>query len=157
MLPDQNDQKILLDYLAHNIKYPGYKIPWAPVIQSVEGVGKGIVKAMIKRCVGKSISMRQTRKTWRKADRSSMRGCAPNFFILADEIKVDEARDMIEVLKPMISEEEIEVQGKGVDQKIEDNYANWMFFTNYKNANSDQQKFSTLLHILQRVPNKGTA
>src|SRR5690606_4543371 len=36
LLPVESDRKILLDFLAHNIRFPGYKIPWAPVIQSVE-------------------------------------------------------------------------------------------------------------------------
>jgi hypothetical protein len=55
-------------------------------------------------------------------------------FILVDEVKVDDRQDLIEVLKPMISEETIEVQSKGVDQQLEDNFSNWLFFTNHKNA-----------------------
>lgn len=152
MLPDQNDQKILLDYLAHNIKYPGYKIPWAPVIQSVEGVGKGIIKAMIKRCVGNVYFHAPNAKDLAEGGQKFNAWMRAKLFILADEIKVDEARDMIEVLKPMISEEEIEVQGKGVDQKIEDNYANWMFFTNYKNAvpiNKNSRRFCIFYSAFQ--------
>ena len=55
-------------------------------------------------------------------------------FILADEIKVNEKRHLVEVLKPLISEELIEVQSKGVDQEMEDNPACWAFFSNFKDA-----------------------
>jgi len=73
-------------------------------------------------------------------------------FILVDEIKVDERRDMIEVLKPMISEEEIEIQGKGVDQDKEDNYSNWAFFSNFKDAipvNKNGRRFATFYSAIQ--------
>jgi hypothetical protein len=54
--------------------------------------------------------------------------------IIVNEIKVDERRELIEILKPMISDKRVEIQSKGVDQEMEDNPANWLFFSNYKNA-----------------------
>jgi hypothetical protein len=73
-------------------------------------------------------------------------------FILVDEIKVDERRDMIEVLKPMISESEIEIQGKGHDQDKEENYSNWCFFSNYKDAipvNKNARRFAIFYSAIQ--------
>lgn len=134
MLPDAGDQAILLGYLAHNIRYPGFKIPWAPVIQSTEGVGKGIVKELMLHALGKIYTHYPNAQELTNSG-SQFNGWMRNkLFILADEIKVDDRRDLIEVLKPMISEKLIEVQSKGVDQELEDNYANWLFFTNYKDA-----------------------
>lgn len=152
MLPDTNDQKILLDYLAHNIKFPGHKIPWAPVIQSVEGVGKGIVKRLMRHCVGNIYMHAPNAKDLADSGSKFNAWMKNKLFILADEIKVDDRRDMIEVLKPMISEEEIEVQAKGVDQKIEDNYSNWAFFTNYKDAvpiNKNSRRFAIFYSAFQ--------
>lgn len=134
ILPDPNDQKIILDYLAHNIKYPGHKIPWAFVIQSVEGAGKGVFKAILEHCIGRSYVYFPNAKELTNSGSQFNAWMRNKLFILADEIKVDDRRDLIEVLKPMISEKRIEVQGKGVDQGLEDNYANWGFFTNYKDA-----------------------
>lgn len=152
MLPDTNDQRILLDFLAHNIKYPGEKIPWAPVIQSVEGVGKGIVKRLMRHCVGNIYMHAPNAKDLADSGAKFNAWMKNKLFILADEIKVDDRRDMIEVLKPMISEEEIEVQAKGVDQKIEDNYSNWTFFTNYKDAvpiNKNSRRFAIFYSAFQ--------
>ena len=43
-------------------------------------------------------------------------------------------REMLDDLKPLITNLEIEVEGKGVDQRMADNRANWAFCTNYKDA-----------------------
>lgn len=134
IIPDGGDRKIMLDWMAHVVKFPGFKIPWAPVIQSAEGIGKGVIKYAMTHAVGQPYvhfpNAQQLGDSGGKFN-GWMRG---KVFILADEIKVDEKRHMVEVLKPLISEELIEVQSKGADQEMEDNPACWGFFTNYKDA-----------------------
>lgn len=134
LLPEPGDQRILLDYLAHNVKFPGYKIPWAPVIQSTEGAGKGVLKKLMTHAMGRPYVYFPNAKELTNSGSQFNAWMRNKLFILADEIKVDDKRDLIEVLKPMISEEMIEMQGKGVDQDLEDNFSNWCFFTNYKDA-----------------------
>jgi hypothetical protein len=75
-------------------------------------------------------------------------------FILVDEVKVDERRELIEVLKPLISEEETEVQPKGIDQELYDNFSNWLFFTNWKDAipvSKNGRRFAIMYSPLQTV------
>lgn len=154
MLPDPNDQRILLEYLAHNVKYPGYKIPWAPVIQSVEGAGKGVLKLIMGHCIGRTYTYFPDAHNLKESGAKFNAWMRNKLFILADEIKVDDRRDMIEVLKPMISEETIEIQGKGQNQDIEDNYSNWLFFTNWKDAipvNRNGRRFAIFYSALQSV------
>lgn len=154
LLPDAADQRVLLDYLAHNFKFPGYKIPWAPVIQSAEGAGKGVLKKVISHCLGASYVYFPNAKELTNSG-SQFNGWMRNkLFILADEIKVDDRRDLIEVLKPMISEDRIEIQSKGVDQVLEDNFSNWCFFTNYKDAvpiSKNGRRFAIFFSPLQRA------
>lgn len=134
LIPDEGDRRILVEWMAHVVKYPGHKIPWAPVIQSTEGAGKGLFKRIMTHAMGKPYVHFPNAKEL-TASGSQFNGWMRNkLFILADEIKVDDKRDLIEVLKPLISEVWIEVQSKGVDQELEDCYAVWMFFTNYKDA-----------------------
>jgi len=134
VIPDDGDRKILLDWMAHVVKFPGFKIPWAPVIQSVEGVGKNVIKRVMTHAIG-SIYVHEPNSKELTSSGSQFNGWLRNkLFILADEIKVDDKRDLIEVLKPLISETSIEIQSKGIDQEREDCYAVWMFFTNYKDA-----------------------
>lgn len=134
LFPDGNDQRIFIEYLAHNVKFPGHKIPWAPVVQSVEGAGKGVFKRLVTHALGKPYVHFPNAAELTEGGSKFNAWLRNKLFILADEIKVDDKRDLIEKLKPMISETYIEIQGKGVDQEIEDCYANWLFFTNYKNA-----------------------
>lgn len=152
MLPDAGDQKILMDYLAHNIKYPGHKIPWAPVIQSAEGAGKGIIKHLMDYCMGDMYTYPPNAMELAESGSKFNAWMRAKLFILCDEIKVDDKRDMIEHLKPLISEKKNEIQGKGVDQDKEDNYANWLFFTNYKDAvpiNKNSRRFCIFYSAFQ--------
>lgn len=152
LLPDPNDQRILIEWMAHNVKYPGYKIPWAPVIQSTEGAGKGVFKRIMTHALGKIYVHFPNAKELTNSGSQFNGWLRGKLFILADEIKVDDRRDLIEVLKPLISEEYIEIQSKGVDQELEDNFANWMFFTNYKDAipiNKNGRRYAIFYSALQ--------
>ena len=134
MIPNQDDQRILLDYMAHNAKYPGYKIPWAPVIQSTEGTGKNIFKYAMTYVMGNHYTYPPNAKELAAGGGKFNDWMYRKLFLIADEIKTDDKRDLVEVLKPMISETTLEMQGKGRDQRKADNPANWLFFTNYKDA-----------------------
>lgn len=152
LIPDDNDRKIIYDWMAHTIKYPGFKIPWAPVIQSAEGVGKGVIKKVMTHCVGLPYVHFPNAQELSDSGGKFNAWMRNKVFILADEIKVDEKRHMIEVLKPLISEELIEVQAKGYDQKMEDNFANWGFFTNYKDAvpfNRNGRRYAMFFSAIQ--------
>ena len=134
IIPDEGDRRILFDWMAHIIKYPGFKIPWAPVIQSAEGIGKGVIKDVMTYAVGLPYVHYPNAQELAESGGKFNGWMRNKVFILADEIKVDEKRHMVEVLKPLVSEKLIEVQSKGVDQKMEDNPACWAFFSNYKDA-----------------------
>lgn len=134
IIPDARDREIWFGYLAHCVKFPGYKIPWAPLLQSTEGTGKTMFTEIVKNALGEMyvyspkapelVSSGSKFNAW-------MRG---KLCIVVDEIKVDERRELIEILKPMITDKYVEVQAKGIDQDMEDNVANWIFFSNYKDA-----------------------
>lgn len=134
ILPNKDDQKLLFDYLAHCVKFPGYKIPWAALVQSTEGIGKTIFKEVMAHALGemyvyspKAPELVKSGSTFNAWQRNKL-------MILVDEIKIDERRELIEILKPMITDARVEIQSKGVDQDMEDNAANWLFFSNYKDA-----------------------
>lgn len=134
MIPDEGDRRILYEYLAHNVKFPGYKIPWAPMIQSTEGVGKGFIMEVMQKIIGEMYCYSPKAEELVKSGSTFNGWMRAKLLIIVNEIKVDEKRELIEILKPMISEIRVEVQSKGVDQEMEDNPANWIFFSNFKDA-----------------------
>ena len=152
LLPNPDDQRILIEYMAHNVKYPGFKIPWAPVIQSGQGAGKSILKEIMRWAVGGLYMHNPNAKELCESGSKFNAWMLHKLFICVDEIKVDERRELVEVLKPMISDKYIEMQQKGVDQRVEDNFANWMFFTNFKDAvpvDKDSRRFAIFYSAIQ--------
>lgn len=135
IIGDENDRRSLLEYLAHNVKYPGHKIPWAPLIQSdVQGVGKNVLKFAMQHCMGRNYVHPAKAKQLVDSGAKFNAWMTGKLFIIADEIKVDSKRDMMSSLTEMISEKVLEIEGKGVDQIVGDNIANWLFFTNHRDA-----------------------
>lgn len=152
VLPCETDVMIYLSYLAHCVQRPGVKAKWAPLIQSTEGAGKGLIAQVMTHAVGRaythSVNARELAEGGGKFN-GWMEG---KLLIIADEIRVDDRRDMIEVLKPMITDATIEIQRKGVDQVIGDNVSNWIMFSNYKDAipiTNNSRRFAIFYSPLQ--------
>ncbi len=134
MIPDENDRNIIYAYLAHNIKFPGAKIKWAPMIQSTEGVGKGFLMEAMETIIGEMYCYSPKAQELVKSGSTFNAWMRSKLLIIVNEIKVDERRELIEILKPMITDKRVEIQSKGIDQEMEDNPANWIFFSNFKDA-----------------------
>lgn len=152
ILPNQEDQHIFFSYLAHCVKFPGFKIPWAILLQSAEGVGKTVFKEVLQASLGSMYLYNP------KANELAQSGAKFNawmrnrLMIIVDEIKVDERRELVEILKPMITDARIEIQSKGVDQDMEDNLSNWLFFSNFKDAvpiTKNGRRIATFFSALQ--------
>ena len=129
-----DDVKIFQDYVAHCIKYPGYKIPWSVLLQSAKGVGKQMIGDVIKFCIGESYTYQPDAEEL-VSGVSQFNGWMRNkLMILVDEVRVGDRNDLMNGLKTIITDRRIAVESKGVDQEMEDNVANWIFFSNFKDA-----------------------
>ncbi|TDR30313.1 primase-helicase family protein [Aquamicrobium defluvii] len=134
LLPDPNDRRALVEYLAHCVKYPGYKIPWAPLIQSTEGVGKNVIKQVMRYAIGSHYFYEPKAKQLNDSGSKFNAWMEGRLFFLVDEIKTDEKRDMVETLKPFVTETQLEIEGKGSNQRMGDTPGNWLFLSNHKDA-----------------------
>ncbi|PZO66382.1 MAG: hypothetical protein DI498_06900, partial [Paracoccus denitrificans] len=134
LIPDETDRNHLFDYLAHNAKYPGHKIPWSPFVQSAEGAGKGVLKHILLYVAGPTQSHVPNAKELNGSGSKFNAWMRNKTMLVVDEVMTDDRRDLVETLKPFISEGSVEYQGKGADQTKGDNYANWAFFSNHKDA-----------------------
>ena len=52
LFPDENDRNHLIAFLAHNIKYPGHKVFWSPLVQGAEGMVKNLIKRLMEHAMG---------------------------------------------------------------------------------------------------------
>jgi|SRR5882757_7984995 len=152
MIPNENDRNIIYAYLAHNVKFPGRKIRWAPMIQSTEGVGKGFLMEAMEAIIGEMYCYSPKAQELVNSGSTFNAWMRSKLLIVVNEIKVDERRELIEILKPMITDKRVEIQSKGIDQEMEDNPANWIFFSNFKDAipvNQNGRRYAIFYSAIQ--------
>ncbi|MBB6012668.1 hypothetical protein HNR59_002013 [Aquamicrobium lusatiense] len=154
LLPDPNDRRALAEYLAHCVKYPGYKIPWAPLIQSTEGVGKNVIKQVMRYAIGSHYFYEPKAKQLNDSGSKFNAWMEGRLFFLVDEIMTGEKRDMVETLKPFVTETQLEIEGKGSNQRMGDTPGNWLFLSNHKDAipiHRNGRRFGIFYSAIQSV------
>jgi hypothetical protein len=149
LLPDVRDMQILLAYMAAVVQYPGRKFFWAPVIQGVQGNGKTLLITVLSQCVGKRYThLPNPEDIHNKFNAWILR----KLFIGIEEVYVADRQEMISVLKILIGNERVDIQGKGSNQETGDNRANFMAATNHKDAirlQDDDRRFSVFFTAQQ--------
>lgn len=132
LLPVESDRAILLAYMAACIQHKGVKFQWAPLIQGLQGNGK----SLFTRCVGFAIGERYTHKP--RAEQITEKYnefLYKTLFIGVEDIYVpDHKINMIEILKPMITDERQEIRGMGVAGTMRSVCCNFIFNSNHKDA-----------------------
>lgn len=131
LLPDARDRLILTSYLAAVVQYPGVKFQWAPVLQGCEGNGKTAVFSTVAYAVGREYTHSPKAEHLANQFNSYIEG---RVFILVEEVHMQGKREMLDVLKPLITNVEMEIEGKGENKRMIENRANWGFCTNHRNA-----------------------
>jgi hypothetical protein len=149
LLPDEHDRRILLAYMAAVIQNPGRKFQWCPVVQGAKGNGKSFLGYCVEYAVGDRYSHRPKSSDLGNKFTGWLRG---KVFICVEEISTHDKRDMLEELKPLITNKRIEIQGKGADQVTAENRANFMMFVNPKGAmpiDEDERRYA-VFHTAQQ-------
>lgn len=143
LLPDERDRTILLSYMAAVVQHRGYKFQWCPLIQGVEGNGK----TLLTRCVAFAIGERYS--YFPKASQIAKNFNAWQYgriFAGIEDIYVAEGNaHVMEELKPMVTGERNEIEGKGIDQVVRELVFNLMLNSNHKDAlrkNRNDRRFA---------------
>lgn len=131
IVPDPGDQRILLSYMAACVQHIGVKFQWSPLLQGAQGNGKSLFTS----CVAEAVGWVYTHKPNAKDLGNKFNGWIDRkVFIGVEEVYVQDRREAIDTLKPMITDGKLEIQGKGSDQVTGDNRANFFMCTNHKDA-----------------------
>lgn len=131
LLPSKRDRDILLGYMAACVQYPGVKFQWAPVLQGTEGNGKSLVAGCVAYALGPDMV---------HEPRASQLAEKYNGYLeakllqIVEEIHMGGRREMLDELKPYITNKRIELRGMAQEKRMIDNVANWFFCTNHKDA-----------------------
>lgn len=133
LLPDPVEQDLVINYLAHNIQHPGEKIPWSIVLQGVQGDGKSLLAELMQITLG----VRNVRIMNVQTLESPFTGWATGqCMTFIEELKLDNFRkyEVLNNLKPYISNPMVEEVKKGKDPRTVLNTTNYFALTNFKDA-----------------------
>jgi hypothetical protein len=126
-------RRILTDFMAFMVQFPGRKIRWAVLIQSVEGAGKTFLAEVMKAILGiehvKTISdgaIQSWYNDW---------GFGAQLVVL-EEIRVigTNRHQIMNALKPLITNDQITINEKFRSIRNTWNCANYMAYSNYADA-----------------------
>lgn len=131
LLPDDNDRAILLAYMAAVVQHPGVKFQWAPVLQGCEGNGKTLLFGTVAYAVGEQYATYPNARQIASQFNSWIEG---KVFSLIEEFHMEGRREILDALKPLITNVKIDVEGKGQDKRKGENRSNFAFCTNFQDA-----------------------
>jgi len=158
LLPNQRDRDILLAYAAACVQHKGCKFQWAPLLQGVQGNGK----TLLTRCVAKAIGDRHCH--FPRASELSNKfnsWIQEKIFIGVEDVYVSQSKqEVIEELKPMITNTEQPVEKKGVDQVNAHVVANFILNSNHKDAirkTREDRRFAPFFTAQQELEDLETA
>ncbi len=129
----KEDALILAQWLAHQVQYPGEKILWSPLIQSVEGVGKSFFSYLL-RC---GLGMRNVGVVNPSQLVSTFNDWATDVCVnVLEELKIagHNRYEALNAVKPLITDDFIQVNPKGFKTYNTPNFVNYIAFTNSKDA-----------------------
>ena len=132
ILPDRTDQAIMLSYMAAVVQHRGVKFQWCPLVQGTRGNGKTLLSRVVMEAIGRkhchspnSAEITDKFNDWQEG----------KIFIAVEDIYVPKERqEVLEALKPMITSDWQEIQGKGKDKVSRYICANYMLNSNHKDA-----------------------
>jgi hypothetical protein len=134
ILPVQRDQNILLAWMAACVQYPGVKFQWAPLLQGIEGNGKTLFINCLTAAIGHKYTHLPNASDLGQNGSKFNAWLQNKLFIGIEDVYIGDRREVLNALKPLITNSRIEIQGKGVDQITGDNRANFFLCANEKTA-----------------------
>jgi hypothetical protein len=129
---DERERALMLDWMAWVYNNPGSRVRWALLLWGIEGNGKSYFHRVLTRLMGKD-SRTVAASTIEERFTDWAEGCR---LIGIEEIRVSGTNKWrtLDKMKPFISNDEIQVEGKGKAAKVVPNFASYMLFTNHADA-----------------------
>jgi len=131
LIPDGG--QTIIQWMAHNVRHPGTKINWAPVIVGPQGAGKTVMGDILKAAMGRAhvgiASVEEIMSDYTDwGEGVSVR--------VLEEIRIpgEKRTTVMNRLKPFITNRQTRIYPKGLKGKEILNVTNYIAFTNYRDA-----------------------
>lgn len=130
MFPNERERELFLSWCAWQVQRPGVKVRWAPYLFGVEGDGKSFWASM----VGCAMGMVNVRAVTAKVLESPFTdwACGAAVIVLEEMKQHGHNRfDVMNALKPLITNDVAEIHPKGRAPYMAPNTANYLLLSNY--------------------------
>ena len=118
--------------MAAVVQYPGVKFKWAPLIQGAPGNGKTLLSRCVTEAVGREYCHTPKAKELSSRFNDWLEG---RIFISVEDVFIGEHQsELAEALKPMLTDDWIEIEGKGGAKASRAVCANFILNSNHKDA-----------------------
>lgn len=158
MLPVEEDRVILLSYMAAVVQHIGVKFRYCPVVQGTEGNGKSTLANIMEYAIGEEYTHKPSAAGLVADGGKFNEYLAKSILNCVEDIHIDAtAGGTFDAMKPLISNDRIEIQGKGKDQKTGDNRSNWFISVNRKGdvpITDSSRRYCTFFTAQQSVEDK---
>lgn len=150
MIEKEDEQILLLDFMSWVMQNPGHKINWALLIQGAQGVGKSYFAVVMQNLLG--LMARNVEPT---ALSGRFTGWAHGALLaVIEEIRIsgENRFELIDRLKPFISNNVCQIEEKGRDHRTVPNFQSYMLLTNYKDAlpvNENDRRYAPIFSRVQ--------
>jgi hypothetical protein len=128
LFPNPEEARIVLDYLAYQVQHPGKKVHWALLIQGTQGNGKSYLGYVMRLVLGphnvrnvQSDTLHETFTGWLRNTQ----------FIVVEELMARGRMELMNKLKPMITEPWVTIREMYKPVYEQKNRFNFLFLTNH--------------------------
>ncbi len=147
---NERDRRLFISWIAHNVQYPGRKIRWSPLVVGGEGDGKSLWFSLLGSVLGavnvKSLSARVLESSF------------TDWVVGAAVIAIEEVKlhghnryDVLNAIKPVITNDEISVHPKGKAPYTAPNTTNYLLFSNHLDAAPVSEGDRRLMVLSSRI------
>jgi hypothetical protein len=131
LIPEEREREAVLDYLAHLVQRPQVKIHFALLIRGEQGTGKSAIGELMLRIIGKGNVRKPSNDEVIGRWTSWQEGAQ---LAILEELMTVGRLDVVNRLKPLITEPSLRIEEKYQCTYSIDNYLNLLCFTNHKDA-----------------------
>jgi len=131
-IESEAEQQIMLNWMAYIYQNPGKRVGWAMLLQGAQGCGKSYFGAMFQQLWGSNVRQLDT-----GAISGRFTGWAHGALLnVVEEIRIAGTNkwEILDKLKPIISNDTIQIEEKGRDHRTVPNFTSYLLLTNHKDA-----------------------
>lgn len=149
MFPDAYERALVMDFIAHTVKYPGIKLPYALLVKGSRNEGKSTIKELIWRMLGDQNCNEINNDVLKEKHNGWI---SNRCFVAMEEVKIGglDAYAVLEKMKPLISNARASVRAMREDAEAQQNLANFYMMTNHENALPLDEKDDRYLVVFTR-------